>query len=114
MTQRSKAPVARPWPTGRALAGAAAAVAAAVLASAVHAAPKTAGQTRTDASAHTGADVAEALKRAYLACDRASVAGPMDTGEVWRCSAIYEALKQRVFDGDFERLRAWSKRQPSR
>jgi hypothetical protein len=55
---------------------------------------------------------AEALMQTYLACDRASMAGRLGLGEIWRCSVVYETLKRRVFGGDFERLRAWSRSQP--
>jgi hypothetical protein len=50
----------------------------------------------------------EELRTAYLACERAAVTERMDAGGVMECSRIYEELKERVFGGDFGRLRAWS------
>lgn len=71
-------------------------------------------QDDPDAQAEQEPDrmTAEALMQAYLACDRASMAGRLGLGEIWRCSVVYETLKRRVFGGDFERLRAWSRSQP--
>jgi len=52
------------------------------------------------------------LKGAYLACNRAAIRGRLNTGGIMKCSVVYEALKQRAFDGDFHKLLAWSKAQP--
>jgi hypothetical protein len=49
----------------------------------------------------------EQLKTAFLECDRLSQTVPLDFGTAAQCSVVYEALKQRVFDGDFERLLVW-------
>jgi hypothetical protein len=49
----------------------------------------------------------EQLKSAYLQCERLALATPLDFGTAAQCSMVYEALKQRVFGGDFERLLAW-------
>jgi hypothetical protein len=49
----------------------------------------------------------EQLKSAYLQCERLVLTTPMDFGTAAQCSMVYEALKQRVFGGDFERLLAW-------
>jgi hypothetical protein len=49
------------------------------------------------------------LKRFYLWCGRAAAGGQLDNGAIMQCSIFYEALKQRGFDGDFERLLAWSR-----
>lgn len=47
------------------------------------------------------------LKRSYLVCERASMTRILSWAEVAHCSIVYEALKVRAFDGDFEKLRAW-------
>jgi hypothetical protein len=49
----------------------------------------------------------EQLKSAYLQCERLALTTPLDFGTAAQCSVVYEALKQRVFAGDFERLHAW-------
>lgn len=55
----------------------------------------------------------EELKRAYLSCSDAALGGRLNNGGIQQCSVVYEELKQRAFDGDFERLLAWSKGQPA-
>jgi hypothetical protein len=50
---------------------------------------------------------ADQLKSAYLECERTAATGLVDTGSAASCSAIYEALKERVFGGEFQRLLAW-------
>ena len=52
-----------------------------------------------------------ALKTAYLLCGRSAMKGELNTSEIMQCSVVYEELKLRAFDGDFEKLRAWSKAQ---
>jgi hypothetical protein len=47
------------------------------------------------------------LKSAYLLCEHAAMRTRLDTAQVMQCSVIYEALKRRAFDGDFEKLLAW-------
>lgn len=54
----------------------------------------------------------EALKRTYLSCSQAAIDGDLDRAGVMRCSVVYEVLKHRAFDGDFDKLYAWSRRQP--
>lgn len=49
----------------------------------------------------------DALKAAFLQCDDSSRQTALDSGSAAHCSVIYERLKQRAFDGDWERLRAW-------
>lgn len=51
------------------------------------------------------------LKAAYLQCDRLALAQMLDFATAASCSATYEALKARVFGGDFERLLAWWRQQ---
>jgi len=51
----------------------------------------------------------ERLKTVYLACNEASERGELGLGEIMHCSVVYEELKRRAFDGDFERLLAWSR-----
>lgn len=52
------------------------------------------------------------LKSAYLDCERASVRGHLTRVGIMQCSIVYETLKERAFEGDFERLLAWSRAQP--
>lgn len=56
----------------------------------------------------------EDLKRLYLECDRVSIAQRLTQGDVMMCSTVYEALKHHAFDGDFDRLLAWSRANASR
>jgi hypothetical protein len=49
----------------------------------------------------------DTLKRWYLACDRASRRAPLDARTGQACSLAADALMQRGFDGDFQRLIAW-------
>lgn len=55
----------------------------------------------------------EDLKHLYLECDRASTAGALTRADVMMCSTVYEVLKRRAFDGDFDKLLAWSRANPS-
>ena len=48
------------------------------------------------------------LKRTYLECERAAVAGGLGGGDTMRCSVVYEELKRRAFGNDFRLLKAWS------
>ena len=48
------------------------------------------------------------LKRAYLDCERRALTEGLPTGEVARCSVIYERLKLLAFDGSWMRLRQWT------
>ncbi len=52
------------------------------------------------------------LKRAYLLCSREAASGRLNGPEIMQCSIVYEELKRRAFDGDFEKLFAWSRTQP--
>jgi hypothetical protein len=53
------------------------------------------------------------LKRVYLGCDSAAIGGQLSKSEIMLCSVVYEELKQRAFGGDFDKLLAWSRAQPS-
>lgn len=53
------------------------------------------------------------LKRAYLSCSDAALGGRLGNGAIQQCSEVYEELKRRAFDGDFERLLAWSRALPA-
>ena len=53
----------------------------------------------------------DALKLEYLACHRSSMSGQLSTGGIMHCSIVYEELKHRAFDGDYDRLLAWSNAQ---
>lgn len=48
------------------------------------------------------------LERAYLDCERAARAAPLESGAAMRCSTAYEALKARRFRGDWHALRDWA------
>lgn len=52
------------------------------------------------------------LKSLYLACDRAAMRGLLGSAAIAQCSVIYEELKRKAFDGDFEKLLAWSRLHP--
>ena len=62
-------------------------------------------QPRTPAHAERTLDT---LKTAYLQCERGAVSGKLATADIMLCSVIYEELKQRAFNGDFKRLKAWA------
>jgi hypothetical protein len=47
------------------------------------------------------------LKRVYLACESAASISRLTMTDVMRCSKVAEELKQRVFDGDVDKLHAW-------
>ncbi len=55
----------------------------------------------------------ETLKRAYLACNRAAMQEQLTGRAIMTCSVIYEQLKQRAFGGDFDKLLAWSRANPT-
>ena len=48
------------------------------------------------------------LKRAYLDCERRASTETLPTGEVARCSEIYEELKRLAFNGNWIKLREWT------
>ena len=50
---------------------------------------------------------ADDLKRDYMACERAAMAGQLDSATVMTCSMLYEELRARVFGGSFEALLSW-------
>ena len=56
----------------------------------------------------------DALKSAYLACDRQTSRGRMDPATASRCMAISSVLTQRAFEGDFDRLIAWWRAEKAR
>ena len=51
------------------------------------------------------------LKTIYLNCDRDAMRGLLGSSEMAACSIVYEELKKRAFDGDFEKLLVWSQAQ---
>ena len=53
----------------------------------------------------------EQLKSSYLVCDQVMSRQRVEPLLAQRCAEIGEALKQRAFDGDFERLIAWWRRE---
>ncbi|KWT76870.1 hypothetical protein APY03_5307 [Variovorax sp. WDL1] len=56
---------------------------------------------------HLASVSVEALQRTYLECDRVATHTLLDLGSAAHCSMVAEELRQRVFDGDFDRLIAW-------
>lgn len=54
------------------------------------------------------------LKTVYLGCNRLSIKQRLTQGEVMLCSTVHEALKRLAFDGDFEKMLAWSRAESSR
>ena len=48
------------------------------------------------------------LKTIYLDCDRSAMSGQLGAAEMAACSIVYEELKKRAFDGDFDRFLVWS------
>lgn len=53
------------------------------------------------------------LKISYLSCERAANSGRLASADIMQCSVIYEELKRRAFDNDFEKLNAWVRSQAS-
>ncbi len=53
------------------------------------------------------------LKTIYLNCDREAMRGLLDGAEAKVCSVVYEELKKRAFDGDFDSFLVWSRAQNS-
>jgi len=53
----------------------------------------------------------EALKRLYLSCHREATRARMDREVIMQCSVVYEELKRRAFQGDFEKLNHWARSQ---
>jgi hypothetical protein len=47
------------------------------------------------------------LERAFWLCDYASATGPVDAGTLVTCSAVYEDLSIRKFEGDLEAMLTW-------
>lgn len=48
------------------------------------------------------------LKRLYLRCNDAALGGRLQSPDIMHCSVVYEHLKRRAFNGDFDKLLAWS------
>lgn len=65
------------------------------------------------ATSHPKALSPEELKRVYLTCELASSRGLLAMSDVVQCSIVYEELKRRVFDGDYDKLLAWWRLQRS-
>ena len=47
------------------------------------------------------------LERTYLRCAEISTQSVMDAGDAVYCAMVADALRDRAFDGSFERLLAW-------
>ena len=60
------------------------------------------------AQAGIGAELRMAeLEKAFWACDHAATVGCIDSGTASTCSVLYENLKQRKFNSDFNAMLAW-------
>lgn len=53
------------------------------------------------------------LKRVFLVCDLASSRARLALHDAVQCSMVYEELKRRAFDGDYDKLLAWWRAQRS-
>jgi hypothetical protein len=49
----------------------------------------------------------ETLKEIYIECEQRALSQVLPTGDIARCSEVYETLKLRAFGGDWTRLREW-------
>ncbi len=67
---------------------------------------------QSESSGREQLTVAE-LKTIYLDCDRSAIRGLLGDAEVKACSVVYEELKKRAFDGDFDKFLVWSRAQNS-
>jgi hypothetical protein len=81
------------------------------LALAMH--PVHAQSARSDATAFPKNLATAELKRVFLVCDLASSRARLALHDAAQCSMVYEELKQRAFDGDYEKLLAWWRAQRS-
>lgn len=59
--------------------------------------------------AATSEDSIEGLKTLYLGCHRLSIKQRLTQGDMMLCSTVHEALKHLAFDGDFDKMLAWSR-----
>ncbi len=50
---------------------------------------------------------AEALRQAFLACERQASSAVLGFADAAQCSTVYEQLLQREFRGDFRKFLAW-------
>lgn len=53
----------------------------------------------------------EQIKAIYVDCSNEAETRLVGAGEAAACSIVYETLKRRVFEGDFDALLAWSRAQ---
>jgi hypothetical protein len=51
----------------------------------------------------------EALESLYLFCHGEAIRGRLAREAIMQCSVVYEELKWRAFEGDFEKLNHWAK-----
>lgn len=49
----------------------------------------------------------EPLKEMYIECEQRALSQLLPSGDIARCSEVYETLKLRAFGGDWIRLRDW-------
>lgn len=52
----------------------------------------------------------DALKLAYLDCERRALVQRVPADEIMQCSVVYEDLKRRAFDDNWLKLWQWSRR----
>lgn len=50
---------------------------------------------------------AEALRQAFLACERQASSALLGLSDAAQCSTVYEQLLQREFQGDFRKFLTW-------
>jgi hypothetical protein len=62
--------------------------------------------------AMAGSLAGDELKRIYLSCNRAAIESGLSADGIMACSMVYEQLKVQVFDGNFDKLFAWSQANP--
>lgn len=51
----------------------------------------------------------DALKRAYIDCERRALVQRIPADEIMQCSVVYEDLKRRAFDDNWIKLWQWSR-----
>ena len=66
-----------------------------------------AGEGDSDAAQDLVNMPVEALERAFWICDHRATTHGVDATPVGACTAVFEALKQNKFGGDFIELLAW-------
>lgn len=65
------------------------------------------GQSAAQAQGSLAGESIESLERLFWICDYGSIHEPFDAGFAMECSVVWEALKARKFNGDFDSFLAW-------